>query len=139
MTSIGDNQSLLNSLKDSPYFKLFADEARHWETRLGALDEYLQNLNQIQRRWVYLVTKPSKLLGMIYPNRYLEPIFGRGALPQEQLRFRRVDDEYRGIMIGISKDPRVAALTDVPGLRDTLHTLLDQLERCQKALRFAKN
>lgn len=53
MTSIGDNQSLLNSLKDSPYFKLFGDEARHWETKLGLLDEYLQNLNQIQRRWVY--------------------------------------------------------------------------------------
>lgn len=53
MTSIGDNQSLLNSLKDSPYYKLFGDEARNWEIKLGLLDEYLQNLNQIQRRWVY--------------------------------------------------------------------------------------
>lgn len=68
--------------------------------------------------------------------RYLEPIFARGALPQEQARFRRVDDEFRTIMLGISKDTRVAALTDVPGLKDTLHTLLDQLERCQKALRY---
>ena len=26
---------------------------------------------------------------------YLEPIFGRGALPKEQGRFKRVDDDYR--------------------------------------------
>ena len=30
--------------------------------------------------------------------RYLEPIFSRGALPGEQARFKRVDDEYRDIM-----------------------------------------
>jgi dynein heavy chain 2 len=29
---------------------------------------------------------------------YLEPIFSRGALPAEQARFKRVDDEYRDIM-----------------------------------------
>jgi len=38
---------------------------------------------------------------------YLEPIFSKGALPEEQDRFKRVDDEYRSIMIGVGKDPRV--------------------------------
>ena len=71
LTQIGDNQALLNSLKDSPYFKGFAEDARQWEVKFGMLDEYLQNLNQIQRRWVYL-----------------EPIFAKGALPHEQPRFR---------------------------------------------------
>ena len=37
------------------------------------LSEGLQTLNAIQRKWVYL-----------------EPIFARGALPNEQPRFRRV-------------------------------------------------
>ena len=45
---------------------------------MADLDEYLHNLNQIQRKWVYL-----------------EPIFGRGALPREQGRFKRVDDDFR--------------------------------------------
>lgn len=49
-----------------------------WETRLSDLDEYLLNLNAIQRRWVYL-----------------EPIFGRGALPREEARFKRVDEDFR--------------------------------------------
>ena len=75
---VGDNQSLLQSLKDSPYYQGFVDKASLWETRLADLDEYLHQLNQIQRKWVYL-----------------EPIFGRGALPREHARFKRVDDEFR--------------------------------------------
>lgn len=45
------------------------------------LDAYLQQMNQIQRRWVYL-----------------EPIFGRGALPAERARFQRADTEVRSIL-----------------------------------------
>ena len=75
---VGDNQCLLQSLKDSPYFKGFADKATLWENKLADLDSLLQSLNHIQRKWVYL-----------------EPIFGRGALPREQARFKRIDNEYR--------------------------------------------
>lgn len=75
---VGDNQCLLQSLKDSPYYKGFSDKASLWEARLADLDEYLHNLNQIQRKWVYL-----------------EPIFGRGALPKEQGRFKSVDTDFR--------------------------------------------
>lgn len=49
--------------------------------KLGVLDYALHTLNQIQRMWVYL-----------------EPIFGMGALPAEQGRFRRVEEEFRDIM-----------------------------------------
>ena len=116
-SQVGDNQCLLQSLKDSPYFSGFADKASLWESRLADLDEYLHSLNQIQRRWVYL-----------------EPIFGHGALPKEGARFKRVDDDFRGIMLDVVKDDRVLSLLPRPGLRQTLATLLDQLGRCQKAL-----
>ena len=75
---MGDNQCLLQSLKDSVYYKSFEDKATLWEQRLADLDEYLHNLNQIQRKWVYL-----------------QPIFSRGSLPKEQARFKRVDDDFR--------------------------------------------
>lgn len=117
VNQVGDNQCLLQSLKDSPYFEGFADKATLWESRLAELDEYLHNLNQIQRRWVYL-----------------EPIFGRGALPREQARFKRVDGDFRVIMHDIAKDDRVLSLLNRTGVRQTLVTLLDQLGRCQKAL-----
>lgn len=44
------------------------DETTAWETRLASLQDGLASLNQIQRKWVYL-----------------EPIFARGALPQQQV------------------------------------------------------
>lgn len=81
------------------------------------VDDYLQKLNGIQRKWVYL-----------------EPIFGRGALPSQQGRFQRVNDEYRQIMIDIGANPKVLQLCTVPALSETLDTIIDQLERCQKAL-----
>lgn len=117
LSGVGDNQALLQSLKESPFYPAFANEANGFETKLAALDDYLHSLNQIQRKWVYL-----------------EPIFGRGALPQEQGRFKRVDDEYRNIMSSIAADSRVMSLCMVPGLKEQLPMMLDQLERCQKAL-----
>ncbi|XP_064610087.1 cytoplasmic dynein 2 heavy chain 1-like isoform X3 [Liolophura sinensis] len=117
VNQVGDNQCLLQSLKDSPYYKSFEDKASIWEQRLADLDEFLHNLNQIQRKWVYL-----------------EPIFGRGALPKEQGRFKRVDDDFRSIMQDVHRDTRVLSLVARSGLRTLLTTMLDQLQRCQKSL-----
>ncbi|XP_070553238.1 cytoplasmic dynein 2 heavy chain 1-like isoform X2 [Ptychodera flava] len=117
VNQVGDNQCLLQSLKDSPYYKGFEDKASLWEQRLADLDEYLHNLNQIQRKWVYL-----------------EPIFGRGALPKEQGRFKGVDSEFRAIMQDVSRDNRVLSLVGQTGLRNSLIGMLDQLQRCQKSL-----
>jgi dynein heavy chain 2 len=119
-TEIGDNQSLLQSLKESAYFKPFADTAAALEQSLATVDECAQALNAIQRRWVYL-----------------EPVFGRGALPSEGPRFKRVDEQFRDIMGKVAQDPKVLSLADAalhPGLRDALQAMVDQLERCQKAL-----
>ena len=119
-TELGDNQSLLQSLKDSPYYKPFADTGSQFEQKFALLDEALHTINSIQRKWVYL-----------------EPIFGRGALPQEQSRFRRVDEEFRDIMIRLEQDPTLFNLADeglFPRLGDSVATMLAQLERCQKAL-----
>ncbi|KAJ3330553.1 Cytoplasmic dynein 2 heavy chain 1, partial [Blyttiomyces sp. JEL0837] len=117
INQVGDNQSLLQSLKDSPYYKSFTDKARLWEQKLADLDEILRNLNGVQRKWVYL-----------------EPIFNRGALPSEQARFSRIDDDFRNICKFISKDNRMVSIVSLSGVRETLNVLTDQLERCQKAL-----
>ena len=107
----------MGTLKESKFYERFKDQIEQFEFKLGGIDDYLQKLNVIQRKWVYL-----------------DPIFSRGALPQEQPRFKKLDDEFRGIMLGIQKDPKVVALCSVPGIKDTLNNILDQLEKCQKAL-----
>uniref|UniRef100_A0A3Q3KJ04 Cytoplasmic dynein 2 heavy chain 1 n=1 Tax=Monopterus albus TaxID=43700 RepID=A0A3Q3KJ04_MONAL len=117
VNQVGDNRCLLQSLKDSPYYHSFQDKVSLWEVRLSDLDEYLLNLNAIQRRWVYL-----------------EPIFGRGALPREEARFKRVDEDFRSIMSDIQRDKRVISLSSRAGIRNSLVTILDQLQRCQKSL-----
>ncbi|KAK2517344.1 Dync2h1 [Columba guinea] len=117
VNQVGDHRCLLQSLKDSPYYKGFEDKVSIWEKKLAELDEYLQNLNQIQRKWVYL-----------------EPIFGRGALPKEQARFNRVDEDFRSVMSEIKSDNRVISLNARTGVRNNLITILDQLQRCQKSL-----
>ncbi|PKU41804.1 cytoplasmic dynein 2 heavy chain 1 [Limosa lapponica baueri] len=117
VNQVGDHRCLLQSLKDSPYYKGFEDKVSIWEKKLAELDEYLQNLNQIQRKWVYL-----------------EPIFGRGALPKEQARFNRVDEDFRSIMSDIKSDNRITSLNAWTGIRNTLITILDQLQRCQRSL-----
>uniref|UniRef100_A0A672FSM8 Cytoplasmic dynein 2 heavy chain 1 n=1 Tax=Salarias fasciatus TaxID=181472 RepID=A0A672FSM8_SALFA len=117
VNQVGDNRCLLQSLKDSPYYRSFQDKVSLWEVRLSDLDEYLLSLNAIQRRWVYL-----------------EPIFGRGALPREEARFKRVDEDFRSIMSDIQRDNRVVSLSLRAGIRSSLVTILDQLQRCQKSL-----
>ncbi len=75
---VGDHQCLLQSLKDSPYYSGFEEKASSWESKLVELDELLRLINSIQRKWVYL-----------------EPIFGNGALPNEQARFQRIDSDFK--------------------------------------------
>lgn len=116
-TKLSDQQSLVSSLKESPYFAPFADQATQLAEKLALLDVCLHSLNQIQRKWVYL-----------------EPIFGRGSLPQEQARFQRIDEEFRDIMETIASNPNVVALASTANLEETTTMLLDQLNRCQKAL-----
>lgn len=50
----------------------------------------MAKLNVIHMKWVYL-----------------ELIFTRGVLPQEQGRFIIVDEDYRNIALGIGSDPKV--------------------------------
>uniref|UniRef100_A0A0M3HKH7 DHC_N2 domain-containing protein n=1 Tax=Ascaris lumbricoides TaxID=6252 RepID=A0A0M3HKH7_ASCLU len=74
-------------------------------------------MNEIQRKWIYL-----------------EPIFGRGSLPSEASRFNRVDVEFRTILNEVARDSRLVSLCSRQYLRRTLEQIIDQLNRCQRAL-----
>ncbi|WKX91874.1 hypothetical protein Q1695_010144 [Nippostrongylus brasiliensis] len=117
INSVKDSQALLQSLKNSPFYAQFSDKTSIWETRLSDLDVFLPQMNDIQRKWIYL-----------------EPIFGRGALPAEASRFARVDNEFRLILAEVVRDPRLVSLCSRQSLRKSLEQIIDQLNRCQKAL-----
>lgn len=91
---------MVSSIRESKWAGRFKDEIEKYENKFGILDDALLKLNQIQRKWIYL-----------------EPIFMRGALPNEQGRWRRLDEEYRNIMKNVSNNPTVLALSDVAGFQ----------------------
>ena len=41
-----------------------------------------------------------------------------------------MDEEYRSIALGIGNDPKVMSLCEIAGLKDTLETILNQIEMC---------
>lgn len=116
LNKIGDFLTELQTLKDSRFAEQFSEEIAAYELKLSLLDEYMQNLNLIQRRWVYL-----------------SPIMGRNALPSQQQRFNRIDKDFKEIMFNIETDKRATQLAR-RSLKRTLKSLLSQLEICQKAL-----
>ena len=116
-TEVADNQNLVSSLKDSPFFAPFADETEVWETALSTLADRLTHMNAIQRKWLYL-----------------QPIFARGALPQEQPRFRRVDEDFQGIMASIEVDSLVKSFAQQRMRPEHFTEMSAQLDLCQKAL-----
>ncbi|KAK3929891.1 Cytoplasmic dynein 2 heavy chain 1 [Frankliniella fusca] len=117
LNKVGDNQSLLQSIKNSSNYGSFNDRVAVWEARLADIDYFLRNLNQIQRKWVYL-----------------EPIFGGGAVAVDGARFERLDRDFRYVMGCVANDSKVTALCRINNLHHILTTVLDQLNRCQKSL-----
>ncbi|KAL9646809.1 hypothetical protein ABK040_013671 [Willaertia magna] len=121
LTQLGDHQSLIQSIKDSQWADPFAEEIKSWALKLNNISEYIEYLNNIQRKWLYL-----------------EPIFMRGSLPSEQQRFNRLDKDFVDIIQnindknGISK--RVVLLERIINLKDRLKNISDGLDVCQKAL-----
>ena len=114
---VGDNQSLLQSIKDSKFFARFKDRIIQFDKRMGGLDRFLSKINNLQRRWLYL-----------------EPIFNKGALPSEKPRFQQLNDQFVEIMKAIEKNKKIASLSEISGLETTLNAILEQIEVCQSAL-----
>uniref|UniRef100_A0A8D8QIW2 Cytoplasmic dynein 2 heavy chain 1 n=2 Tax=Cacopsylla melanoneura TaxID=428564 RepID=A0A8D8QIW2_9HEMI len=118
MNKVGDNQCLLQSIKSSPNYSEFLDRATLWEKKLYNVDHNLRNLNQVQRKWVYL-----------------EPIFGNGKLEIEKSRFAKVDKDLRYILNQIcASEKRVITLHRIQNINSMLETMVQQLTQCQKSL-----
>jgi len=117
MNEISEKQSLLITIKSSEFFLRFQDQIEQFENKFSSIDTWLVQMNLIQRKWIYL-----------------EPIFARGALPREAGRFKKIDDEFRSIMLNIFNNNKVQTLFNIPNIKESLLMLIDQLEKCQKAL-----
>jgi dynein heavy chain 1 len=51
---LSENLNSLSAMKNSPYYKVFEEEANNWEEKLNRLQALFDTWINVQRRWVYL-------------------------------------------------------------------------------------
>lgn len=134
---LNEHLGSLTSMKMSPFFKVFEDDAQTWEDKLNrmvshavaerarshrAQRELFDIWIEVQRRWVYL-----------------ESIFTSGGdiatlLPKETARFKGVNTEFLGVMRKVAKSPAVSDVVAIESIQKTQERLLEVLKKVQKAL-----
>ncbi|KAK8882498.1 Cytoplasmic dynein 2 heavy chain 1 [Tritrichomonas musculus] len=113
ISDLADKQSLISSLKDSPFIKAFQDDAILWDQKAVSLATSLRLLNEIQRKWLHL-----------------EPVFVKKSLPAHQEEFEQVDSEFRGIMQKLKDAHRASVAADLSAEQlEKMQTRLDTLNR----------
>lgn len=117
LNKIGDNQCLLQSAKNTVMNDSFLDQLELWENKLNILSFILNNLSQIQKKWIYL-----------------EPIFANGTLRQGDTYFNRIDKDFRYIMRDVAGNPKIVSLTKINNVQMIIESLLSQLQQCQNTL-----
>jgi dynein heavy chain 1, cytosolic len=109
-------------MKFSPYYKVFEEDASHWEDRLNRVHVTFDIWIDVQRQWVYLE-------GIFSGNADI-----RQLLPVESSRFQNINSEFLSLMKKVSKSPYVMEVLNIPNLQKSLERLADLLSKIQKAL-----
>jgi dynein heavy chain 1, cytosolic len=118
----GENLNSLTAMKFSPYYKVFEEDASHWEDRLNRVHITFDVWIDVQRQWVYLE-------GIFAGNADIKQL-----LPVESSRFQNINSEFLSLMKKVSKSPYVMDVLNIPDLQKSLERLADLLTKIQKAL-----
>uniref|UniRef100_A0A6S8LSH1 AAA+ ATPase domain-containing protein n=1 Tax=Dunaliella tertiolecta TaxID=3047 RepID=A0A6S8LSH1_DUNTE len=112
----------LQSMLASPFVRPFLTEVRGWEQKLSLIGECIEVWMLVQRKWMYL---ESIFVGS-------DDI--RHQLPAEARRFDGIDKQWQKIMADTARNVNVLEACSAEGRLQTLQTLAEQLEICQKSL-----
>lgn len=118
----GENLNSLAAMKFSPYYKVFEEDASHWEDRLNRVHVTFDVWIDVQRQWVYLE-------GIFAGNADIKQL-----LPVESSRFQNINSEFLSLMKKVSKSPYVMDVLNISSLQKSLERLADLLSKIQKAL-----
>ena len=119
---LDEHLSALASMKLSPYYRVFADQAGKWSTSLTNLRGLLDVWIDVQRRWVYLE-------GVFMTSADI-----RYQLPDQYHLFGAIDKEWVPLMRKVGAKPSVLEVAAIPNLQRSLERLGDLLSKVQKAL-----
>jgi len=119
---LNDHLQSLGSMKMSPFFKTFEEEALSWEDKINRARNMFDVWIDVQRRWVYLE-------GIFYGSADI-----KHQLPNEYSRFKSIDNEFLNMMKKSMKTPNVLEILNIQGQQRTLDRISDLLGKIQKAL-----
>ncbi|KAJ4379809.1 dynein heavy chain [Didymella sp. IMI 355093] len=122
MAKCSENLSGLATMRLSPYFKEFEEEASVWEDRLNRVHVLFDVWIDVQRQWVYLE-------GVFTGNADIKHL-----LPMESSRFSNINTEFMQVMKKVARQPGVIDALNIPGVQQSLDKLADNLSKIQKAL-----
>lgn len=121
-TTCRDQLTSLGSMRASPYYRVFEEEASVLEDKLNRVHSLFDIWVDVQRQWVYLE-------GVFAGNADIKHL-----LPVEASRFNNINSEFLGTMAKVSKSPVVFDVLAISGIYKTFERLADALQKIQKAL-----
>ncbi|OAJ37962.1 hypothetical protein BDEG_21931 [Batrachochytrium dendrobatidis JEL423] len=128
LSAFDEVQSLLDdqivkvqTMRSSPFARPMEEDVKSWETTLNNVQDIIDSWLSVQATWLYL-----------------EPIFTSedimAAMPVEGKKFKTVDRTWRDIMSTTSEDPKILAVSKIPGILQRLNESNLLLEEIQKGL-----
>lgn len=117
-----EHMNSLNSMKQSPYYRVFAELASSWEDKLTKIRGILDIWIDVQRRWVYLE-------GIFFGSADIKQ-----QLPREFSRFQSIDSEFTATMKRAAHKPMVVEVASIPNLAHSLERQQDMMGNVQRAL-----
>lgn len=121
-TTCRDQVTSLTSMRASPYYKVFEEEASALEDKLNRVHSLFDIWVDVQRQWVYLE-------GVFAGNADIKHL-----LPVESSRFNSINSEFLGTMAKVSKSPLVFDVVAINNIHKTMERLADALAKIQKGL-----
>ncbi|OQR92538.1 dynein heavy chain [Achlya hypogyna] len=119
---LDEHLNSLQSMKQSPYYRVFAEPAETWEDKLTRVRAIFDFWIDVQRRWVYLE-------GIFFGSADIKQ-----QLPKEYARFQSVDNEFVSTMKRVTHKPLILEVAAIPNLLHTLERQQDMMGSIQRAL-----
>lgn len=112
----------LESLKLSPFFKMFEEEILLWAGKVQFIRLVFELWCDVQRKYIYL------------ESIFMGPSDIKNQLPQEFQRFQSIDSQFLQLMKQVVNKPKVLETIGIKDLQKSLEHLMTSLEKIQKSL-----
>ncbi|AAS51484.1 ACR258Wp [Eremothecium gossypii ATCC 10895] len=121
-SNCNDDLNMITSMKNSPYFKVFEQEALEWETKLSNFYDIVLSWVEVQRQWMYLFGILAKKTEM------------KNLLPIEASKFASLTSEYNSLLLKLYGSEIAIDILHVHSTLPTLKRMAESLTKIRKSL-----